>query len=89
MSDLINKIKDWITPATVSPEESIKELQSKTQKLEQQADFAETKAKLIDRANKAKKRIRATKSYPHINTRLIVIGAVLLGVIILIMVKGC
>ena len=89
MDNLIDKIKNWITPATSSPEETLKALQDKTQKLEQQADYAETKAKLSERANKAKKRIKATKSYPHINTRLIVIGVVLLAVIILIMVKGC
>ena len=92
MSNLIDKIKNLITPAPSTPEaraKSLKELRAKTLLLERQARYAETEAKLIDRAKKAKKRIRATKTYPHINTRLIVIGVVLLGVIILIMVKGC
>jgi len=92
MDNLIDKIKNWITPATSSPEaraHSLKDLQDKTQLLEQQADYAEAKALVLERAEKAKKRIKATKSYPHINTRLIVIGTLLLGVIILIMVKGC
>ncbi len=92
MGDLIDKIKNWITPTPSTPKaraNSLKERRAKTLLLERQARYAETEAKLIDRANKAKKRIKATKSYPHINTRLIVIGVVLLGVIILIMVKGC
>ena len=92
MDNLIDKIKNLITPAPSTPEiraQSLKELQAKTQLLEQQADYAEARATLLARAGKAKKRIRATKSYPHINTRLIVIGVVLLAVIILIMVKGC
>ena len=92
MDNLIDKIKNYITPAPSTPEiraQSLKELQTKTQLLEQQADYAEAKAILLARAGKAKKRIRATKSYPYINKRLIVIGIVLLAVIILIMVKGC
>ena len=92
MDNLIDKIKNWITPAPSTPgtrAESLKALQDKTQLLEQQADYAEVRATLLARAEKAKKRIKATKSYPHINTRLIVIGTLLLGVIILIMVKGC
>ena len=92
MGNLIDKIKNYITPAPSTPKkraESLKELRATTLLLEQQADYAEAKANLLERAKKAKKRIKATKSYPHINTRLIVISAVLLGVIILIMVKGC
>ena len=92
MGNLIDKIKNYITPTTSTPGErakSLKELGSSTRLLEQQADYAETKAKLIDRANKAKKRIKATKSYPHINTRYILIGLGLLVIIIFIMVKGC
>lgn len=92
MDNLIDKIKNYITPAPSTPGErakSLKELRSTTLLLEQQADYAEAKAKLAERSDNAKKRIKATKSYPHINTRLIVIGVVLLAVIIFIMVKGC
>ncbi len=92
MDNLIDKIKNLITPTPSTPGErakSLKELGTTTRLLEQQADYAEAKATLLARAGKAKKRIKATKSYPHINTRLIVIGTLLLGVIILIMVKGC
>jgi len=92
MDNLIDKIKNWITPTPATPEiraKSLKELQTKTQLLEQQADYAEAKATLLARANKAKKRIKATSSYPHINKRYILIGLGLLVVIIFIMVKGC
>lgn len=92
MDNLIDKIKNLITPTPSTPEiraNSLKQLQAKTQLLEQQADYAEAKALVLERAKKAKKRIKATKSYPHINTRLIVIDTLLLGVIILIMAKGC
>jgi len=92
MADLIDKIKNWLTPAPSTPGErakSLRELGTTTRLLEQQADYAEAKAKLTDRAEKAKQRIKVTSSHPHINTRLIVIGVVLLAVIILLIVKGC
>jgi len=92
MANLIDKIKNWITPAPSTPEtraESLKQLQAKAQLLEQQADYAEAKALVLERINKAKKRRKATSSYPHINKRYILIGLGLLVVIIFIMVKGC
>ena len=92
MDNLIDKIKNYITPAPSTPAtraESLKALQDKTQLLEQQADYAEAKASVLERAKKAKKRIKATSSYPHINKRYILIGLGLLVVIIFIMVKGC
>jgi len=92
MDNLIDKIKNWITPTPTTPEiraESLKQLQAEAQLLEQQADYAEAKALVLERINKAKKRRKATKSYPHINKRYILIGLGLLVVIIFIMVKGC
>jgi len=92
MNNLIDKIKNWITPTPTTPEiraESLKQLQAEAQLLEQQADYAEAKALVLERINKAKKRRKATSSYQHINKRYILIGLGLLVVIIFIMVKGC
>ena len=92
MDNLIDKIKNLITPAPSTSGErakSLRELRSTTLLLEQQADYAEAKATLLARAEKAKKRIKATKAYQHINKRYILIGLGLLVVIIFIMVKGC
>lgn len=86
---LIDKVKSYITPTTPRTKEALDNLEAKTKKLEKQAEYAETEAQLHERAKKAKQRIKAAKSYPHINTRLIVIGTVFLGVIILIIAKGC
>ena len=89
VNNLIDKIKGYITPTAPPTRESLDALEAKTKKLEKQAEYAEAEAKLLDRAKKAKIRIKATKSYPHINTRFIVIGTLILGVIILIVARSC
>jgi len=88
MSNLIDKINKWITPETPASEETIKELQAKTQDLEQQADYAEAEANLLERANKAKKRIKAAKKSDR-RLIYIAVGLVILVVIILVISGGC
>lgn len=89
MGNLIDKAKNLITPKTPPTKASLVDLTTKTKKLEQHAEYAETEARLLDRMAKAQKRIKATSHYPHFNTRYIVIGLGLLVIIIFIMVKGC
>jgi len=91
MVDLIDKIKNYITPAPSTPEAralSLKELQAKTLLLEQQADYAETEAQLIEKAEKAKKRIKAVRK-SKIRPLYILVGLALLVIIILIISGSC
>ena len=70
MINPLDKIINWLTPTAPPTKESLDTLETKTKKLEKQAGYAEAEEKLLDRAKKAKARIKATKSYPHINTSL-------------------
>lgn len=88
MNNLIDKIKNWITPVTSSPEETIKALQAKTQQLEQQAEYAETEAKLRERAKKAKNRIKAVRK-STIRPLYILVGLALLVIIIVVLAGSC
>lgn len=88
MDNLIDKIKNRIFPSSATPEESLKELRVKTTKLEQQAEYAETEARLIDKANKAKKRIKAVRK-SNIRPLYIIAGLLFLVIIIVVMKGGC
>ena len=89
IDNLIDKIKGLITPVIPASEDTIKELQAKTQELEQQADFAETEAKLIDRSNKAKKRIRTAKRGGNKQLLYILAGLVFIIILIVILAGNC
>ncbi len=89
MDNPIDKVKNLITPKTPPTKASLADLTTKTKRLEQQAEYAETEAKLLDRMAKATNKIKATRHYPHFNIRYIVIGLVILVVIILIMTGSC
>jgi len=91
MNNLIDKIKSYITPVPSKPKtraQSLKELQAKTQKLEQQALYAETEAKLLERAKKAKSRIKAVRK-SNIRPRYVLAGLALLVIIIVILAGSC
>ena len=88
MNNFIDKIKHLITPTVPNPEETIKELQAKTQNLEQQAEYAETEAKLIERSIKAKKRIKAARK-SNMRSLYPIAGLVLLVFIILVIAGSC
>ena len=88
---LIDKIKSYITPASSTPGErakSLKELKATTQLLEQQANYTEAKAILLERANKAKKRIKAVRK-SNVRPLYILAGLVFLVIIILVMKGSC
>ena len=88
MSLIIDKIKNLITPAPHTSEETIKELQTRTQNLEHQADLAETEAKLRGRLEKAKKRIKAVRKNDR-RLLYILAGLVFLVIIIWIFAGSC
>ena len=88
MADLIDKIKNLITPASPTSEETITELQTRTQNLEHQADLAETEAKLQGRLEKAKKRIKAVRK-SRIRPLYILVGLAFIVIIIVILVGSC
>jgi len=89
MINLIDKIKNLISPAIPKSEETIKDLQDKTQKLEQQADYAEIEAKLIDRANKAKKRIKLARRGSNKRLLYTLAGLAFLIIVIIILAGSC
>ena len=89
MSFIIDKVKNWFTPVTPPTEDSIKELQTKTQLLEQQADLAETEEKLRKRSDKAKKRIKTAKRGTDKRLLYILAGLVFLVIIIWIFAGSC
>lgn len=91
MDNLLDKIKSYITPVPSKPKtraQSLKELQAKTQKLEQQADYAETEAKLLEKAKKAKSRIKAVRKNA-IRPLYIITGLVFLVIIIVVLAGSC
>ena len=87
LNNLINKVVTLLSPAMPPTTESLKDLRAKTKALERQAEFAETEAKLLDRAKKAKKRIKAVRT-SNIRPIYIIISLVLLGIIILVISSG-
>jgi len=88
MDNLIDKIKNLITPTPSTSEETITELQTRTQNLEHQADLAETEAKLRGRLEKAKKRIKAVRKNDR-RLLYILVGLVFLVIIIWIFAGSC
>lgn len=91
MDNLIDKIKSYITPVPSKPKtraQSLKELQAKTQKLEQLADYAEAEAKLLEKAKKAKTRIKAVRK-TNIRPLYILAGLALLVIIIVVLAGSC
>ena len=88
MPNLIDKIKNLITPTSPTSEETITELQTRTQNLEHQADLAETEAKLQGRLEKAKKRIKAVRK-SKIRPLYILVGLAFIVIIIVILVGSC
>ena len=88
MDNLIDKIKNLITPTPSTSEETITELQTRTQNLEHQADLAETEAKLRGRLEKAKKRIKAVRKNDR-RLLYILAGLVFLVIIIWIFAGSC
>ena len=88
MPNIIDKLKNLITPAPPTSEETIKELQTRTQNLEHQAALAETEAKLLEKADKAKKRIKAVRK-SRIRPLYILVGLAFIVIIIVILVGSC
>ena len=88
MSLIIDKIKSWFTPTFSTSEETIQQLQTRTQNLEHQADLAETETKLMVRFEKARKRIKAVRKN-KIRPLYIVAGLVFIVIIIVILVGSC
>lgn len=89
MSNFINTLNKWFTPTIPATKESLKDLQARTKELEQQAVYAETEAKLIDRSNKAKKRIKTAKRGNAKRLVYSLAGLVFIVTIILIISRSC